>query len=197
MAQQLQPAIDQALGDLTNFSNADHHASVLNVFAGLPADNPQHVPAEEAMNAKARAIKLATFVAHGDIPAPGNAAFMQMLQAMEQHLTQTMNGIGDDLRQEIRRTSRSALKAINGSRSDGAFMEYEVIPFVNGNMPPGNLPALTNLAAIAALTVAQAVDYLHGYGTMNLNGLETAAKKRQKVAELIGVSADAVRIHFG
>ncbi|KAI0072831.1 hypothetical protein K474DRAFT_1667327 [Panus rudis PR-1116 ss-1] len=184
MAQQ--PAIVQPLDDLTNFSNADYHASVLNVFAGLPADNPRHVPAEEAMNAKARAIKLATFVAHEDIPAPGNAALMQMLQAMEQRLTQ-----------EIHRVSCSALKAINGSRSDGAFIEYEVIPFVNGNMPPENLPALTNLAAIATLTNAQAMDYLHGYGIVNLNGLETVAKKCQKVAELVGVSTDAIRICFG
>ncbi|KAI0080945.1 hypothetical protein K474DRAFT_46300 [Panus rudis PR-1116 ss-1] len=163
------------------------------------------------MNAKARAIKLATFVAHEDIPAPGNAAFMQMLQAMEQRLTQTMNGIRDDLTQtingirddltqtinETRRVSCSALKAINGSRSDGAFIAYEVIPFVNGNMPPENLPALTNLAAIATLTNAQAINYLHGYGIVNLNGLETVAKKCQKVAELVGVSADAIRIRFG
>ncbi len=35
---------------------------------GLPADDPRHVQIGEAMNAKARAIQLATFARYDDIP---------------------------------------------------------------------------------------------------------------------------------
>ncbi|KAJ8453943.1 hypothetical protein ONZ45_g2357 [Pleurotus djamor] len=113
-----------------------------------------------------------------------------MIEQSEQRLTQRMN----ELRQEIHKASCLALKAMNGSRFIGDFMEYEVIPFVNGNMPPENLPALTNLTAITTLTAAQADDYLRGYGITNLDGLDTEQKKFQKVAELVGVAAEVVRI---
>ncbi|KAL4258941.1 MUG2-like C-terminal domain-containing protein [Pleurotus pulmonarius] len=214
MAQQ--PAIIQPLEDLTNFSNAHRHAAVLNAFAGLPADDPRHVQIGEAMNAKARAIQLATFARYDDIPAPANAAFAQLLLDMENRLNQKMdnmenrlnqkvdnmenrlnqkvNNIKDELKLEIRRATRSALKALNGSRSEGA-IEYEIIPFNNGEMPDAHLPPLTNLASIAALPASNATDYLRGYGIENPAG--TVAQKRRKVAELVGVSADAMRIRFG
>ncbi len=62
-------------------------------------------------------------------------------------------------------------------------------------MPDARLPPLTNLASIAALLANEATDYLRGYGIENPAG--TVAQKRRKVAELVGVSADAMRIRFG
>ena len=62
-------------------------------------------------------------------------------------------------------------------------------------MPDARLPPLTNLASIAALLANEATDYLRGYGIENPAG--TVAQKRRKDAELVGVSADAMRIRFG
>ncbi|KDQ31685.1 hypothetical protein PLEOSDRAFT_1100221 [Pleurotus ostreatus PC15] len=216
MAQQVQPAIIQPLHSLTNFSNAHRHAAVLSAFAGLPADDPRHVQIDEAMNAKARAIQLATFARYNDIPAPANAAFAQLLLDMENRLNQKMDNIKDELNQkmdnmenrlsqkmdntenrlklEIHSATRSALKALNGLRSEGA-IEYEIIPSNNGEMPGAHLPHLTNLASIAALSANDATEYLRGYGIENPAG--NVAHKRRQVAELVRVSADAMRIRFG
>lgn len=62
-------------------------------------------------------------------------------------------------------------------------------------MPGAHLPHLTNLASIAALSANDATEYLRGYGIENPAG--NVAHKRRKVAELVGVSADAMRIRFG
>lgn len=83
---------------------------------------------------------------------------------------------------------------LNGSWSEGA-IEYKIIPFNNGEMPGAHLPHLTNLASIDALSANDATKYLWGYGIENPAG--NVAHKHRKVAELVRVSADAMRICFG
>lgn len=63
--------------------------------------------------------------------------------------------------------TRIAHKTYNLASGDGRTRHFQVVPFVDGTLPtadPHNLPALTSVDDLNALTGPEATAYLVGYG---------------------------------
>ncbi|KAF7424807.1 hypothetical protein PC9H_010126 [Pleurotus ostreatus] len=199
------PIIVEPLADLTNYRQAKSHAGVLQAYTRRPVEDPKHVTAEEADRAEARAIQLANFVPFEGIPRSDAATLAQILQRLEQmetNINHRFNHIEekiDNLEKKINNVEVIALKALNGTRGDGTWIEYELIPFTDGKLPSHQTYQvdtqppyvyLRRATDIAKLQSAQLTQYLSSYGVAAAAMPTTVKAKRKELYRIIGVSAD-------
>ncbi|KIJ99349.1 hypothetical protein K443DRAFT_679969 [Laccaria amethystina LaAM-08-1] len=109
---------------------------------------------------------------------PIQAGIQQILGAIQQ----LHAGIVPDLK-----------RLMNQHRADGAVIEYEIVPFTNGDdptQPPHNLPYLGSVNAIENLDGNELVGYLNGYGVVppaGTNPVATNLLQVQTLKRLVGV----------
>ncbi|KIL59133.1 hypothetical protein M378DRAFT_169794 [Amanita muscaria Koide BX008] len=90
------------------------------------------------------------------------------------------------LAQGLAPVTRIASKTYNLQAGTGRERPFQIVPFPNGTLPtapPHNLPALTNVDAIDALTARQCARYLRGY---NIAVPATVQERRTAIKLEIG-----------
>ncbi|KAF9492451.1 hypothetical protein BDN71DRAFT_1574738 [Pleurotus eryngii] len=81
---------------------------------------------------------------------------------------------------------------MNGAREDGSLVEYEIIPFVDGLMPPQGLQPLVNIHVIASLSAAHATAYIIGHAGKGLAQFSSSPHCTSSVHGILSFAVDVV-----
>jgi len=83
------------------------------------------------------------------------------------------------VQRQLDRLEGNLAKVTNAANGNGLVYEFAVVPFTNGTdptMPPNNLPRLSSAADVDALSMADANQYLVGYGVQPNHDVNAARR---------------------
>ncbi|KZV70180.1 hypothetical protein PENSPDRAFT_752747 [Peniophora sp. CONT] len=203
MAQPPVPALTQPLNDIRNVVEAQSYYEDIKNRMNYAPTAPRYIPYDEAVlvSARSRAIKLGNLYPDPDIPTPAeDLAAIQALVATlvtgQAALRTDLTAVRTDLVGRINALSKTLMPKVHNSLSYlGRDIPWQVVPFVDGTMPPADLPGIHNVDDLEHLTIPQLNTYLQGHG-LTVPAQQNKQSRIMAVAQALGVVGSVMEDHL-